>query len=165
MNNDFIKDICKTVADFSLIVVIAFFVSWIFLFRVVMQGFSMNPTIKDSDTVLVNRLYKNVLPLSRYDIIVFNLDGQQNVKRIIGLPGDYVRISAGNIYVNLEKIDEDFLQDSLSSSIDNEVYVNDNEYYVLGDNLDSSKDSRFKDVGNINKNDIIGKVWYIIKKK
>ena len=163
MNNDFIKDVCKVITDFSLIAVLAFFISWSFLSRVIMQGFSMNPVIRDRDVVLVNRLYKNVIPLSRYDIIAFNLDGQENIKRIIGLPGDFIKISSGNIYINLNKVEETFLQDSLSSSIDNEVYVNDNEYYVLGDNLDSSKDSRFKDVGNINKNNIIGKVWRVIR--
>ena len=162
MNSEFVKGLCKIISDFSLIVVLAFFISWAFLSRVIMQGFSMNPVIKDRDVVLVNRLYKNIIPLSRYDIVAFNIDGQDNIKRIIGLPGDFIKISSGNIYVNLNRIEEDFMQDSLSTSIDNEVYVNSNEYYVLGDNLDSSKDSRFKDVGNINKNSIIGKVWRVI---
>lgn len=166
MNNvDAIRKICFYIVDISLAITIAFFISWTFFSRVVMQGLSMAPIVSDRDTVIVNRLYKNLLVLNRYDLIAFNINGQESIKRIIGLPGDNIKISSGNVYINGEKISEDFIQSSLSSNIEQDVDVADNEFYVLGDKLDSSKDSRFEDIGNIKRKQIIGKVWYIIKNK
>ena len=57
------------------------------------------------------------------------------------------------------------MQSSLSSYTDINTIVGEDEYYVLGDNLDSSRDSRFEDIGNIHKSQIIGKVWHIIESK
>lgn len=159
-DKEFSKKFCGILVDVCLIIVVASFLSWSFLTRVVMQGFSMNPTIKDREVVFINRLYKNMLKLDRYDIIAFHMEDQENIKRIIGLPGDHIKISSGNIYVNGSKIEEDFMQVFLSSNFEQDLYVENDEYYVLGDNLDSSKDSRYKDFGNVQKNRVIGKVWH-----
>ena len=130
-----------------------------------MQGFSMSPSINNRDVVFVNRLYKNLLTLNRYDVIAFYINDKESVKRIIGLPGDKIKISSSNIYVNDEKIDERYMNSTLSSYTDINTTVGVDEYYVVGDNLDSSRDSRFEDIGNIHKSQIIGKVWNIIKSK
>ena len=165
MFNDSIKKICFYVVDISLVILLSFFISWTFFSRFVMQGLSMSPYIYDRDIVVVNRLYKNLFKLQRYEVIVFNINGQDSIKRIIGLPGDNIKISSGNIYINGEKIPDDIIHNSLSSNIEQDVDIGEDEYYVLGDKLDSSKDSRFEDVGNIKKKQIIGRVWYIIKNK
>lgn len=122
----------------------------------------MKDTIQDKNIVLVNRLYKRLLPLNRYDIVACNIDGIDTVKRVIGLPGDLVSISSGIIYVNGERLDPKYEKEALSANVEKVRNVKDNEYYVIGDNLDSSKDSRFDEIGNINSDYIIGKVWYII---
>lgn len=124
----------------------------------------MTPAINDRNVVLVNRLYKNFLPLNRYDVIAFYIGDQESIKRIYGLPGEKIVIENGNLYVNDNKVEFENLKNSLSSNIEQNVKLGDNEYYVLGDNLDSSKDSRFNDVGNVKKTDIIGKVWFVFKK-
>lgn len=123
----------------------------------------MAPYINDGNIVLVNRLYKNFLPLNKQDVIVFYNNEQMSIKRIYGLPGETITITNGNFYIDDIQVESEDLKNSLSSNIEQNVKLGENEYYVLGDNLDSSKDSRFADVGNINRKDIIGKVWYIIK--
>lgn len=165
MDDEFLKKICHYVVDISLSIVIAFLIIWTLFTRVVMQGFSMSPKINDRDVVLVNRLYKRLLPIKRYDCIAFYLNNQENIKRIIGIPGDIVRISSGNVYVNNEKVSSEYISDSISSGFEQEVLVESGQYYVLGDNLYSSKDSRSNDIGTISQNTIIGKVWYVIGEK
>jgi signal peptidase I len=155
--------ICRIVADIVFAVALAFTISYIFFAQVLQQGFSMAPYINDGNIVLVNRLYKNFLPLNKQDVIVFYNNDQISVKRIYGLPGETITITNGNFYINDIQVESEDLKNSLSSNIEQNVKLGEDEYYVLGDNLDSSKDSRFADVGNISRKDIIGKVWFIIK--
>lgn len=163
MEEKLILKICRFFADVIFAVALAFTISYIFFAQVLQQGFSMAPYINDGNIALVNRLHKNFLPLKKQDVIAFYTNGQESIKRIYGLPGETITISNGNFYINDIQIDTDDLRNSLSSNIDQNIKLGENDYYVLGDNLDSSKDSRFSDVGNINRNDIIGKVWFIIR--
>lgn len=163
MNSKFIFKMCQIVTSIVFAVALAFIVSYTFFAVSLQQGFSMAPYINNGNVVLVNRLYKNFLPLEREDVIVFYLSGQESIRRICGLPGETVSISKGNLYINDVLIDSFDLKNSLTSNIDQNVKLGDDEYYVLGDNLDSSNDSRFPDVGNIKRANIKGKVWYIIR--
>lgn len=163
MDEKLVIKICKVIADIVFAVALAFTISYIFFAQVLQQGFSMAPYINDGNVVLVNRLYKNFLPLNKQDVIVFYNNEQMSLKRIYGLPGETITISNGKFYINDIQVESEDLKNSLSSNIEQNVKLGENEYYVLGDNLDSSKDSRFADVGNINRKDIIGKVWYIIR--
>ena len=163
MDENLVIKICRIVSDIVFAVALAFTISYIFFAQVLQQGFSMAPYINDGNIVLVNRLYRNVLPLYKNDVIVFNNNGQDSIKRIYGLPGETVTISNGNFYIDDIQIENDDLKNSLSSNIDQSVKLGEEEYYVLGDNLDSSKDSRFADVGNIKRSDIVGKVWFVLR--
>ena len=163
MDENLVLKICRIFVDIIFAVAVAFIVSYVLFTQRLQQGFSMAPYINDGNIVLVNRLYRNVLPLYKNDVIVFNNNGQDSIKRIYGLPGETVTISNGNFYIDDIKIDNDNLKNSLSSNIDQNVKLGEDEYYVLGDNLDSSKDSRFADVGNIKRSDIVGKVWFVVR--
>ena len=163
MDENIIIKVCRIIADIVFAVALAFTISYVFFAQVLQQGFSMAPYINDGNIVLVNRLYKNFLPLNKQDVIVFYNNEQMSIKRIYGLPGETITITNGNFYIDDIQVESEDLKNSLSSNIEQNVKLGENEYYVLGDNLDSSKDSRFADVGNINRKDIVGKVWYIIK--
>ena len=163
MNSKIILKICQFVTDIVFAVAFAFIISYTFFAVSLQQGFSMAPYINNGNVVFVNRLYKNFLPLERKDVIVFYISGQESIRRIYGLPGETVTISKGNLYVDDVLIDDFDLKNSLSSNIDQNVKLGDDEYYVLGDNLDSSNDSRFSDVGNIKQANIKGKVWHVFK--
>lgn len=164
MEDILIKKICNVISNIVLAIFIAYFISYSFATKYMQQGSSMSPTISDGDILLVNRLYSNLLKIKRNDIIYFNKNGQDSVKRVYGLPGDVIDITNGYLYVNNVRLDNVNLRHSLSSNVTQNLVIGDDEYYVLGDSLDSSKDSRHVDVGNINSKDIIGKVWWIIRR-
>ena len=112
----------------------------------------MNPVIRNGDVVLVNRIVYDASTPKRGDIIVFKPKGNENlhsyIKRIIGLPGESVEIRDGEICIASEKI-----------------VLGGDEYFVLGDNRESSEDSRMADIGNVKRSEIEGKVWFILSPK
>ena len=115
---------------------------------------------------LVDSLCYELSSPRRFDVILFERadTGKQNVKRIIGLPGEQVMISNGNIYINGEILENEYTSDiSLPGIAENIVELSEDEYFVLGDNADSSEDSRFSNIGNVSRSSIKGKLWLIIK--
>lgn len=146
------------------------FVIIFFIRPTVVYGPSMEPSYYDREYLLISNALVKVQGLSRGDVIVFKthlkLDsgGEKNlIKRVIGTPGDTVEIADGQVRVNGEVIQEAYTDGS--PTLDNGVtswVVGDNEYFVLGDNRDNSKDSRFDDVGLIKKDKIMGKVVFRI---
>ena len=95
-------------------------------------------------------------------MVVFEREDQKmNVKRVIGLPGETVQIKGGQIYINDELIEqpEGAGSISLAGIAENPVKLGEDEYFLLGDNRDSSEDSRFSNVGNVSGKQIQGRVW------
>ena len=86
------------------------------------------------------------------------------MKRVIGIPGDTVQIKEGEVYVNGELFeDEDEFAPILDAELAAEpVKLEEDEYFVLGDNRNNSEDSRYANIGNVKKEYIIGKAWFII---
>ncbi|MCR5279735.1 MAG: signal peptidase I [Lachnospiraceae bacterium] len=129
-------------------------------------GDSMNPTLYDGDNLIMDKISYRVHEPERFDVVVFpprnNPEKKNYIKRIIGLPGETVRIDyEGNIYINDEILKEDYgLQVIDEPGIANEdIYLGLNEYFVLGDNRNNSIDSRSSSVGKVTKDEIIGKAW------
>jgi len=130
-----------------------------------MVGDSMSPTLLKEDTILVNRLaYINGTP-ERFDIIVFMKNGKEHsyygIKRVIGLPGETVQIIEGVVYINGEPIEEQVNVEPivLPGLAENPIVLDDDEYFVLGDNRNDSEDSRFANIGNVVEEEIIGTAW------
>jgi len=110
--------------------------------RVRVDGLSMIPTLQNGEYILVNRLaYKTGQP-NRGDIIVFSLpadNGQDLIKRVIGLPGETVHISDGSVTINGVKLQETYIaQDPLYFG---EWTIPEDYLFVLGDNRNDSRDS------------------------
>ena len=163
MNSKIVLKFCQIIADVVFAVSLALIISYSFFTPCLQHGFSMVPYINDSNVVLVNRLYRKLFKPKRKDVIVFYVDGQESIRRIYGLPGETITINSGNFYIDdVQMLDFD-LKNSLSSNISQNVKLAADEYYVLGDSLDNSMDSRSPDIGNIKRENIIGKVWFIIK--
>ena len=114
------------------------------------EGPSMIPTIYNGDRMLVNTDTSE--GIKRDDLIVFEIDEISFVKRVIGINGDHVEINEKGIFVN-NKLYKETSDLGLPNT---KIILKDNEYYVLGDNTDSSYDSRF--YGPISNTQIIGKV-------
>lgn len=118
---------------------------------------SMEPVISDKD-VLVS--VKN-LNLKRGDIIAFYHGNKILIKRVIALSGDYINIDEeGNVYVNGEKLEEDYVSELKrgDTTLEFPYQVSDNRVFVLSDDRSNLFDSRSTDIGDIKKDDIIGKV-------
>lgn len=142
-----------------------------FLFQTVtVVGPSMNNTLKDGDVVIVNKLNYKYKDVERFDVIAFSLvenNGYYDIKRVVGMPGETITIKEGSIYVDDRLLSSDVVVDNiLTAGIAKKgVKLGDNEYFVIGDNVNNSEDSRYTNIGNISKSEILGKVVYVIKPK
>ena len=114
--------------------------------------------------ILLNKTGK----ISTNDIVVFqpssNLRAQYSVKRVIGTPGDKIRISGGDVYLNdvlFHNIaeTEEIVDPGLAAT---EIVLGEDEYFLLGDNRNNSEDSRYETIGNISSDAVIGKVWFCV---
>ncbi|MBR3834241.1 MAG: signal peptidase I [Lachnospiraceae bacterium] len=140
-----------------------------FVFQTVtVIGPSMNPTLEDGEIVIVNKLAYNISDIDRYDVVAYSLieeDGYFDIKRVVGMPGETVTIKDGYIYINDKPLQNSpFTEKIITAGLASEsIKLGDGEYFVLGDNINNSEDSRYSNVGNISEVEILGKVSYIIK--
>ena len=116
------------------------------------DGTSMNKTLSNGDLLLLSKLAK----IDRYDIVVIKDNKEKIIKRIIGMPGDTVEIKKDRIYINDEKIEDEFAFGETSDY--SMITLKDDEYFVLGDNRLVSKDSRY--FGPVKKDAIEGQAIF-----
>ncbi len=153
------------IVNVVLVVALAWFLVYSFGVQVRVSGNSMQPLLDADDVVLVNRLCYDLGRPDRFDVVVFEReDNKKNVKRVIGLPGETVQIKGGLVYIDdqLLAAQDGLEQVSLAGMADNPIRLGEDEYFLLGDNRDSSEDSRFANIGNVKKEQIQGKVWFRI---
>ncbi|MCD8396870.1 MAG: signal peptidase I [Lachnospiraceae bacterium] len=155
----------------SWILYIAFVIlaTWLILHfvgqRTVVDGRSMNDTLQDGDNLIVEKLSYRFGDPQRFDIIVFKPyedSDELYIKRIIGLPGETVRIDEdGNIYIDGELLEENYGKETIENPgrASEEITLGEDEYFVLGDNRNNSTDSRTERVGNVSRDSIVGKAW------
>ena len=133
----------------------------------VMQEGSMDPTLNAGDVLLVDRMAYRFSTPKRGDIIVSKTGDDKkastHIKRIIGLPGETIQIKDGQILIDGETYQEDGEFPGIENAgvAETKVALDSGEYFVLGDNRNNSEDSRYADMGNVKKRNIIGKVWFI----
>lgn len=134
--------------------------------RTKVDGRSMEPTLQDGDQLIVDKISYRFRDPERFDIIIFPYHGDGSkktyyIKRIIGLPGETIQIVDGKIYINGEVLEENYGKEVMEGAgrASQPIVLGDDEYFVLGDNRNNSKDSRVESVGNIKRSDIIGRAW------
>ncbi len=169
--NSKIKRFLRSFWRWLLLVFIAMIVGYAFVTfgfqTVTVVGPSMNPTLSDSQVVLVNKIVYKVSDVKRYDVIAYSRvkgGAYYEIKRVVGLPEETVRILNGDIYINGERrSDVPFtMAIQISGIAEEEITLGENEYFVMGDNVNNSEDSRYTNVGNIAKTEITGKVVSIL---
>ena len=131
--------------------------------RTEVEGASMENTLHNGDNLIVDKLSYRFHDPDRFDIIVFpQEDGRYFIKRIIGLPGENVRIDEdGFIYINGENLQETYGKEVMRDPglAKDGIQLGADEYFVLGDNRNDSMDSRMAEVGPIVGERIIGRAW------
>ncbi len=149
----------KEVLSYVLIIVLVLLFKHYIISPIRVDGDSMNPTLKNGDIMLLNEIGYKRGGVDRFDIVVIDTEDDVIIKRVIGLPGDRIKYVDNKLYVNDKEVEEPFEHDVthnfelIELGTDN---VPINEYFVLGDNRNNSKDSRI--IGFIKDYQIRGKV-------
>jgi|SRR6266478_246916 len=135
----------------------------VFLYQPVkVEGTSMMPSLDDQERIFVNKFVYRWEPIERGDIVVFRYPrdpSKSYIKRVIGVPGDRIRIDSGQVYVNDEAIDEDYVPPAYTDERSYpELVVPARSYFMLGDHRSMSNDSR--DFGPVKDGYIFGKAVF-----
>jgi len=168
-----VKKIIKEIIIWLLLIVLtitaSYFITTNVFVKTAVAGVSMEPTLMDGQVVIVNKIEYYLKSPKRNDVIVYKQSNREHsyyeIKRVIGLPGETVKIKNGIIYINDEVLKEKIKTETIENAglAEEGIKLDDNEYFVLGDNRNDSEDSRFASVGNVLRNEILGKAVAIEK--
>ena len=163
------KKIVKELLDTSIYLLVVLVLTYLVITfvgqRTQVSGSSMETTLSDEDNLIVDKISYRFSEPKRFDIIVFPFEYEEDtyyIKRIIGMPGERVQIDGeGNIYIDGEVLEESYGREIMESPgrAWEEITLDEDEYFVLGDNRNHSSDSRDPSVGNIKRKDIIGRAF------
>lgn len=162
------RKIVFQILSWALLIMSAVGLSWAFVAYVgqttYMTGDSMKPTLKNGEFLFVHKLLYHFKNPERFDVVVFENHKNNNshfyIKRIIGLPGETVQIKDGEIYINNQKLQQTPFKEKIITAglVSEPMVLEKNEYFVMGDNANNSEDSRSANIGNVVKENIIGKI-------
>lgn len=166
------RSIITTVFCLAVAFCLAVFINAFVAHQTTIEGTSMEPSLKNNDSVIIQKLSYYWRDPKRYDVIVFPIgDSDENgddiyyIKRIIGLPGEVVQIIDGKVYINGNRLkgdkysDEEITDPGLAEL---PIQLAEDEYFVLGDNRNMSTDSRYQYVGMVKRDAIEGEAWCCI---
>ncbi len=151
----------------SFICIVAAFLLSLFITKFVayhtsVEGSSMETSLQSGDQLVIEKASYRFVNPHRFDVIVFPYSTNVSyIKRIIGLPGETVRIEDGIVYINGEPLQGDHGKEEIEDPglASEDIVLGADEYFVLGDNRNASVDSRRSEVGIIQKSQIQGKAW------
>ena len=152
-----IKKILKEVLPYVVIIIIVLLIKTNIVAPIRVNGKSMNNTLKDGDIMVLNIIGFRMSELKRFDIVVIDTGKEYLIKRVIGLPGEKVEYKDSVLYINGNVVEDKYAQGKTS---DFKGIVNNESYFVLGDNRENSLDSRF--YGPFSKNKIVGKTSFTL---
>ena len=157
-----VKELLMLIIYIGIVILICYCIITFVGQRTTVHGNSMNPTLENGDNLWIDKFSYKVGDPKRFDIIVFPYRDSDvyYIKRVIGLPGETVQIAPdGSIIVDGNILKESYGKEVIrdSGTASDPITLGEDEYFVLGDNRNDSRDSRWPDVGNIHKSKIVGK--------
>lgn len=169
------KKFLLEIKDYVIIIVVVVLIRSFIMTPAVVEGSSMDNTLNDGQVIIINKINYRISDPKRFQIVVVKNSEEDDkiIKRIIGLPGETIRYTIstqsdgtekGILYIDDNVVDEYFLSNEASSKTcnisnlicDGEVTLGSDEYFVMGDNREVSKDSRM--LGNFKKEELVGRV-------
>lgn len=145
-----------------LAIAISFGITQFVAYHTEVEGSSMETTLHDGDQIIVEKMSYYFREPSRFDVIVFPYaKGVYYIKRIVGLPGEMIQIKEGAVYINGKLLVDSYGNEPMEDAglAKEEIILGKDEYFVLGDNRNSSVDSRKAEVGVVHKDEISGRAW------
>ena len=155
------KALGGTIYVLTLMAAIAVLIATLVLPVLQIEGKSMEPTLVNGDIVLLTK----TTTFDRGELCGFSWNNKLLIKRVIGISGDWIEIDTdGTVYLNGEKLDEPYAEQLAMGECDLEFpfQVPQGQYFVLGDMRESSIDSRNTLIGCVDKDQIVGKVFFRI---
>jgi signal peptidase I len=157
------RALSSLIVDLSVAVIVSAVIILYLYQPVRVEGTSMLPNLEDQDRLFINKFAYHFGEIHRDDVVVFLFPGDHTksyIKRVIGLPGDKLRIERGQVYVNDKALREPYVplkyEDDRSQP---EMTVPEGEYFLMGDHRSISSDSR--DFGPVDRNLIYGKAAFV----
>ena len=160
---DIKKEILSYVVMIAVVVTVVLFLNEFLIVNAKIPSSSMENTIMVNDQIFGNRLAYTSSDPERFDIIIFRFPDDESklfIKRVIGMPGDVVKIVDGKVYLNdnTEPLDDSFCPEKPAGNYGPYI-VPANCYFVMGDNRNNSHDSRYWDNTFVRKDQILGKAF------
>ncbi len=157
MNKEKILKFIKEYVPYIIIIIAVILIRTFLFTPIKVNGKSMYPTLKPNEIMILNKIGLNK-GINRWDIVVVKEDNKYIIKRVIGLPNESVAYIDGKLYINKKEVEDNYSKTTTRDF--NEIYLKDNEYFVMGDNRIKSADSRM--IGPVTKDQILGKTSLII---
>ena len=163
--NKVVKEILSNVIWLAVVCALTMLIIEFVVQRTVVSGESMMYTLQDEDSLLVDKISYRFSDPERFDIVIFPYPSDPEecfIKRIIGLPGETIQIDdEGKIWIDGEILEENYGAEVIwdAGLASEPITLGDDEYFVMGDNRNHSMDSRDPSVGNIKRDDFIGKAF------
>lgn len=141
----------KEYIPYIIILILVIIIKSFVISTVCVNGNSMYPTLKNNDIMVLNKIKYKFSKVKRFDIVVIKYDNHYIIKRVIALPGEKIEYKNNILYIDGKKTRDKY---NTSTEEDFSITLNDDEYFVMGDNREDSLDSRI--IGAINEKDILG---------
>ena len=154
---DKLKNVLKEYLPYVVIIIVVLIIKSNVVAPIKVNGRSMNNTLKDGDIMILDIIGYRTSKLKRFDIVVIDNGKDYLIKRVIGLPNEEIEYRDNKLYINGKEINDKY---SKGKTEDFRVKVDNNSYFVLGDNREDSLDSRY--YGAFNKKKILGKTSFTV---
>ncbi len=157
------KSFKRDILHYIIIIILVIVVRSFIITPIRVEQKSMNPTLKHNDIMMLNKIGLKLNDINRFDVVVLNVQDEYLIKRVVGLPGEYIEYKDNKLFVNDKVVEENFTRTNTGDFVLEVIgydIIPENKYFVIGDNRGNSTDSRI--FGLINEEDIIGKTNIVI---